>query len=109
MAIHKTLRMNQLFDCYQALLTEKQQQMLELYYEEDLSLAEIAEHYDISRQAVHDNIRRGENALEDYEAKLSIHSKRMQRIDLLNQLSAVEALSAETLELIQQLKEIELT
>lgn len=109
MAIHKTLRMNQLFDCYQALVTEKQQQMLELYYEEDLSLAEIAEHYDISRQAVHDNIRRGENALEDYEAKLSIHSKRMQRIDLLNQLSAVEALSAETLELIQQLKEIELT
>ena len=109
MAIHKTLRMNQLFDCYQALLTEKQQQMLELYYEEDLSLAEIAEHYDISRQAVHDNIRRGENALEDYEAKLSIHSKRMQRIDLLNQLSAVEALSAETLEIIQQLKEIELT
>lgn len=109
MAIHKTLRMNQLFDCYQALLTEKQQQMLELYYEEDLSLAEIAEHYDISRQAVHDNIRRGENALEDYEAKLSIHSKRMLRIDLLNQLSAVEALSAETLELIQQLKEIELT
>ncbi|MRI81336.1 YlxM family DNA-binding protein [Fundicoccus ignavus] len=109
MAIHKTLRMNQLFDCYQALLTEKQQQMLELYYEEDLSLAEIAEHYDISRQAVHDNIRRGENALEDYEAKLSIHSKRMQRIDLLNQLAAVEALSAETLELIQQLKEIELT
>lgn len=109
MAIHKTLRMNQLFDCYQALLTEKQQQMLELYYEEDLSLAEIAEHYDISRQAVHDNIRRGENALEDYEAKLSIHSKRMLRIDLLNQLAAVEALSAETLELIQQLKEIELT
>lgn len=109
MAIHKTLRMNHLFDCYQALLTEKQQQMLELYYEEDLSLAEIAEHYDISRQAVHDNIRRGENALEDYEAKLSIHSKRMQRIDLLNQLSAVEALSVETLELIQQLKEIELT
>ena len=107
MAIHKTLRMNQLFDCYQALLTEKQQQMLELYYEEDLSLAEIAEHYDISRQAVHDNIRRGENALEDYEAKLSIHSKRMQRIDLLNQLSDVEALSAETLDLIQQLKEID--
>jgi len=107
MAIHKTLRMNQLFDCYQALLTEKQQQMLELYYEEDLSLAEIAEHYDISRQAVHDNIRRGENALEDYEAKLSIHSKRMERIDLLNQLSSVESLSAETLDLIQQLKEID--
>lgn len=99
--------MNQLFDCYQALLTEKQQQMLELYYEEDLSLAEIAEHYDISRQAVHDNIRRGENALEDYEAKLSIHSKRMERIDLLNQLSSVESLSAETLDLIQQLKEID--
>ncbi|MGO4927346.1 YlxM family DNA-binding protein [Fundicoccus sp. Sow4_D5] len=109
MAIHKTLRMNQLFDFYQALLTEKQQQMLELYYEEDLSLAEIAEHYDISRQAVHDNIRRGENALEDYEAKLELLGRRTARMTIFSQLDVLEDVPEAVCTLLNQLKAIDLT
>lgn len=109
MAIHKTLRMNQLFDFYQALLTDKQQQMLELYYEEDLSLAEIAEHYDISRQAVHDNIKRGENLLEDYEAKLELLSRRTERMAILSQLETLEDVPEAVRTLLDQLKTIDLT
>lgn len=109
MAIHKTLRMNQLFDFYQALLTDKQQQMLELYYEEDLSLAEIAEHYDISRQAVHDNIKRGENLLEDYEAKLELLSRRTERMAILSQLETLEDVPETVRTLLDQLKTIDLT
>lgn len=85
MSIAKTIRMNQLFAFYQSLLTQKQQQMLELYYEEDYSLAEIATYYQISRQAVHDNLKRAENLLEDYETKLQLLARRQQRIIDINQ------------------------
>lgn len=80
------VRMTILFSYYQSLLTNKQQQMLSLYYEEDYSLAEIAEHYDISRQAVHDTIKRSEKALEQYEANLGLLKKRNQREVLLDEL-----------------------
>lgn len=54
-------------DFYGSLLTDKQQYVLELYYEHDLSLSEIAEEMGISRQAVHDIIKRAEGLLSDYE------------------------------------------
>ncbi|MBR6872786.1 MAG: YlxM family DNA-binding protein [Ruminococcus sp.] len=69
----KNLSMSDLLDIYGELLTEKQRDMLELYYNDDLSLAEIAEHYEISRQGVHDSIKRGEEALNEYERVLGLH------------------------------------
>ena len=68
MDLAKVMRVNQLLGFYGGLLTDKQQAMLGLYYEEDFSLAEIADHYDISRQAVRDNLKRAEQTLEHYEA-----------------------------------------
>lgn len=59
-------------DFYASLLTDKQQYVLELYYEHDLSLSEIAEEMGISRQAVHDLIKRAEGLLNDYEEKLKL-------------------------------------
>lgn len=64
-----------LFDFYGALLTKKQKQVFDLYYQNDLSLAEIAEGQGISRQAVYDLLKRTENILLEYEDKLALVEK----------------------------------
>ena len=61
-----------LYDFYGELLTERQREVLELYNEENLSLAEIAEEFGISRQGVHDALHKAQKALEDYEHKLGL-------------------------------------
>ena len=63
----KNLRLVVLFDTYGALLTKDQQNMFDLYYNEDLSLSEIAENEGITRQGVSDNIRRAENKMLSWE------------------------------------------
>ena len=64
-----------LLDCYGSLLTERQRTLLEGYYDDDLSLAELAEPLGISRQAVHDSIRRGERQLELFESQMGIAAR----------------------------------
>ena len=59
-----------LFDYYGDLLTEKQRTCFDLYYNQDLSLAEIAEEGGISRQGVHDSLSRAEAALRMIEEKI---------------------------------------
>lgn len=68
--LDKVLRIVILFDFYGALLTDKQRLSLEMHYLNDFSLAEIADELGISRQAVHDNLKRVEQILMDYEEKL---------------------------------------
>lgn len=65
-----TVHMALLFDFYGDLLTDKQRELFDLYYNEDMSLAEIAEHAGISRQGVRDAVVRGESLLRDTEDKL---------------------------------------
>lgn len=84
--LEKTTRMNYLYDFYYSLLTPKQQSYMSLYYLDDYSLGEIAEEYDISRQAVYDNIKRTEAMLEEYEEKLLLFQKFQERSMLLAQL-----------------------
>lgn len=74
----KNLKYSVMLDVYGAMLTDKQRDMMELYYDEDLSLAEIAEHEGISRQGVRDSIKRGEEAMEELEEKLGIIKKAQQ-------------------------------
>ena len=64
------IRFGSLYEIYGALLTEKQQQCLELYFCEDYSLAEVAEEMKVSRQAIHDLLKRVEQTLEHYEDML---------------------------------------
>ena len=61
-----------LFDFYGGLLTEKKRRVMRLYHEEDLSLAEIAEEFGISRAAVHDSLKSAERQLAAYEEKLGM-------------------------------------
>ncbi|KFZ43364.1 putative DNA-binding protein [Anoxybacillus flavithermus] len=82
--LEKTTRMNYLYDFYQSLLTPKQRNYMSLYYLDDYSLGEIAEEYEVSRQAVYDNIKRTEAMLEDYEQKLLLFQKFQQRQKLLD-------------------------
>lgn len=77
--IDKTLEMNLLYDFYGALLPEKQQEILRLHYEEDYSLAEIADEVSITRQGVHDAMKKADRSLHQYEEKLGLvgRSKRI--------------------------------
>jgi len=86
--LDRTNRVNLLFDCYGPLLTEKQQSILSLYYQDNFSLGEIASDLEVSRQAVYDNVKRAEQALEDYEGKLKLLAKREARSELVEKLEA---------------------
>jgi hypothetical protein len=68
----KSVRHGLLLDFYGPLLTDQQREVLVRYFEEDLSLSEIAEERGVSRAAVHDLIRRGLGALESYEERLGL-------------------------------------
>ena len=69
---NQAYRMAMRFDFYGDLLTERQRELSDLYYNEDLSLAEIAENYGISRQGVRDVIVRAEAAMSEVEEKTHI-------------------------------------
>lgn len=104
--LEKTTRINFLFDFYQALLTEKQQKYMNMYYLEDLSLSEISELLSVSRQAVYDNIKRTEAMLESYEEKLHLYDKFRQRSEMIHKLEEIIE-SPEAKSIIQQLKELD--
>ncbi|MDI3257193.1 MAG: YlxM family DNA-binding protein [Kyrpidia sp.] len=70
--LDKTTRVNLLYDHYGGLLTEKQRRFVELHYFEDLSLGEIADLFGVSRQAVHDHLKRAVDQLEQYETVLGL-------------------------------------
>jgi predicted DNA-binding protein YlxM (UPF0122 family) len=99
---HQTYRMTMLYDFYGDLLTDRQKEFYDLYYNEDLSLAEIAENYGITRQGVRDIIVRAEASLQDIEEKTGLIGRyhRMQEaIDSLQQtLVKVNLLNEETIQ-----------
>lgn len=71
----KDLRFARLLELYGCMLTEKQRCAAEAYYWEDMSLSEIAEEMGITRQGVRENIKHGEQTLEDMEKKLMLMKK----------------------------------
>ena len=71
----KDLGFSILLDYYGMVLTEKQRNILTEYYNDDLSLAEIAENYGITRQGVRDAIKHGENALKELEDKVGFAAR----------------------------------
>lgn len=73
--LEKSIYINELYDLYGSLLTKKQQEIIELYYCDDLSLSEISEQFNISRNAVYDCLKKGIKQLENYEKELKLLEK----------------------------------
>lgn len=108
MELVKTNRINRLYDFYGTLLTKKQQQYLDAYYRQDFSLGEIAEHFQVSRQAVYDNLQRSEEALILYEEKLHLVEQYRARRQALAALEAYIQEEYADEELEQRLRQLKL-
>lgn len=92
--MEKNVKASMLCQIYGKLLTEKQYNFLDDYYNNDFSLSEIAENHGITRQAVRDNIVKGENKLFEYEEKLGIMKKTLnqeqQIVKILSELGKIQ-------------------
>lgn len=80
--ITKTRRMNDLLDWYEDLLTKKQKDVMHLYYQQDLSLREIADELDVSHNAIYDTVSRASKRLEEIE-------QHVQALDLYQKMQAL--------------------
>jgi uncharacterized protein len=94
-----------LYDYYGETLTAKQRECFDLYYNDDLSLAEIAENAGISRQGVRDNIVRAENALNAMEEKAGLLARRHENQRTAERLRAIAAELVEISDLLSVNKE----
>jgi predicted DNA-binding protein YlxM (UPF0122 family) len=94
-----------LFDFYQSILTEKQQEYFKEYYFDDLSLAEIADISNISRNAVYDQLQKVHSLLDIYEEKLGLYRKHSARCGLYDEY--YDESNGKLKQLISRLKELE--
>ena len=83
----KNLNIGRLLDFYGQMLTDKQKDAVDFYYNQDFSLAEIAEEMSISRQGVRDLIKRGEKQLLDFEESLGLVARFSRITEELSQIS----------------------
>ena len=86
MKLDEFIEIANLLEIYKELLTAKQREYLEDHFENDLSLSEIAKNHEVSRQAIHDNIKRGITLLYEYENKLKFYQTKKQLSEELNYL-----------------------
>ncbi len=78
-----------LLDYYGQFLTAKQREIMTLYFENDYSLSEIAEELGVSRQAVHDTIKKSKKALSDCETRLGLVSRFSERERALKEIADI--------------------
>ncbi|MBP3707369.1 MAG: putative DNA-binding protein [Clostridia bacterium] len=84
--MEEKIKMSILCGIYGNLLTEKQYQILDDYYNNDLSLSEIAENNEVTRQAVKDMINKGKNKLLEYEEKLLFMNKMLDQEKIVHEI-----------------------
>ena len=84
--MEKNIHISMLLEIYGKLLTPKQYDVIDLYYNQNLSLAEIAEGENITRQGVRKNLVDAENKLFDYEEKLQILKQKLERTEIIENL-----------------------
>lgn len=107
----RKVKISLLCQIYGKLLTEKQLNILDNYYNLDLSLSEIAENENITRQAVRDIIKKGENKLFEFEEKLGIMKKTQRQeekiADILSELTKIQTkfTDEQIAEILEHIKE----
>ena len=106
MEIEQVIKISQRYVFYSDLLSDKQKQYLNDYYFNDLSLTEISENYNISKQAVSNNIKRTVLELEQFEEKLNLIKFNNQRLFLLNEIKK-STNNAEVLTYVDELIKLE--
>lgn len=84
--MEKNIHISMLLEIYGKLLTPKQYDVIDLYYNQNLSLAEIAEGENITRQGVRKNLVDAENKLFDYEEKLQVLKQKLERTEVIENL-----------------------
>lgn len=99
-------RINTLMEYYGCLLTNKQLTYLTLYYEENLSLSEIGDEFQVSRNAIHDTIKKSIALLEKYEQKLNLITKNETKLLKLNNLVLTYPELSPYKQLIEELMEV---
>jgi len=92
--MEKFVKYNKLFDCYSKLLTEKERTCFIDYYEEDLSLQEIAENNNVSRSAIHKTIKNVEEKLDLYEENLKLCNI-LDKLKMLDQMDDIKKIKEE--------------
>ncbi|HCT63103.1 MAG TPA: DNA-binding protein [Erysipelotrichaceae bacterium] len=102
---NKNERYNNLLDWYEGLLTDKQKEIAYMYFREDFSLSEIAEHTKSSRSAVHDSVQRVESLLDKYEDNLQCYQHFILRQTIYQKLNALKIDEVDNL--VERLNEIE--
>ena len=101
------LKQSLLYDFYGELLTEHQKEIYEQFIVEDLSLSEIAKNAGISRQGVHDLVKRCDKILEEYEAKLHLVEKFLSIKEKVHQINELlEEAKTDESQLIQDIRKI---
>ena len=106
MKLEEYVLFNQLYDLYGALLTQRQSEVVRLHICEDLSLFEIAERMEISRQAVSDAISSAKIKLEVYEEKLHIISRTEKFQSLLRELKSMTEADERMQKIMDEMTEI---
>ena len=101
----KRFKLTYLIDIYGGLLTEKQQDILNMHLNEDLSLSEIAKSENISRQAAFDLVKRSENLLLNYDEKLNLFDRYIENREMLEAIRALSEGNERINEIIDKLIE----
>ena len=103
--MEKNIEISILSQIYKNILTAKQFEILDEYYNSDFSLSEIAENYNITRQAVRDNIKSGETKLYDLEEKLGLMEKTKKQEEIIKNInSKLDNIKTEDTEKINYIK-----
>ena len=111
MIMENLVEVSMLLDNYGSLLTEKQFNIMSMYYYENLSLTEISEHTHTSRQATYDIIKRCNKLLNEYESKLKLKENlwRREKVkkDIIDKLGCIDKADneKELLKIVEELKE----